>query len=177
MTETEKHKKLKRLGRVILRDRGYLEKEIFEEHPVQIGNRAYIVDVCGISNKEKVAVECGTTDPEKLTNLKLVFDEIIHLPYGITTIDMELRKIIEENTKQTKILEKKIVKQEEQIEARNQKIQGLLKMVEEHSNIMLIAEVLKRHAAEHFPYYTKDDEKVKAIMDVLGMPYTYHHLG
>ena len=111
MAETEKHKQLKLLGRTILKTRGFENSDILEEYKVKIGNKNFIVDVCAFKNSptsgiKSIAVECGNTNPEKLVNLKLLFDEIIHLPYGITSLQSDLRELIDEQQTQIKLLNK-----------------------------------------------------------------------
>jgi len=173
MTETEKHKKLKLLGRVLLKDRGYLDTEIFEEYKVEIGKKKYVVDICGIKNskfgrpEKNIAVECGTTHSEKLINLKLFFNEIIFLPYGILSLDADLRKTLEEYMIKVQSLEKEIERLEKRIQALNGRVRMLRERDEQNSNLGIIAEALKRHASNHYYSYSKDDKKIMAIMSIL----------
>jgi len=171
MSETEKHKKLKLLGRVLLKDRGYENTEIFEEHKVEIGKKKYVVDVCGMSKSlmdpKTTAVECGTTNSEKLINLKLCFDEVICLPYGILSLDTDLRKTVEEYMIKVQSLEKEIERLEKRIQALNGHNRMLSERDEQNSNLGIIAEALKRHASNHYYSYSKDDKKIMAIMSIL----------
>jgi len=173
MTETEKHKKLKLLGRVLLKDRGYENTEIFEEHKVEIGKKKYVVDVCGMSKSlmdpKTTAVECGTTNSEKLINLKLCFDEVICLPYGILSLDTDLRKTVEEYMIKVQSLEKEIIKLEKTIRSQEQSIEGFKERVKQHEKVIIIAEVLKRYADEnrHWWTYSRNDERINALMQIL----------
>ena len=172
MTETEKHKKLKLLGRVLLKDKGYEDTEIFEEYKVEIGNKSYIVDICGMSKSfdpKATAVECGTTNSEKLINLKLFFDEVICLPYGILSLDTDLRKTIEEYMIKVQSLEKEIIELEKTIRDQEQSIKGFEERVKQHEKVIIIAEVLKRYADEnkHWWTYSRNDERINALMHIL----------
>jgi len=178
MSETEKHKELKLLGRVLLKDRGYLDTEIFEEYKIEIGNKCYIVDICGMgdpkrSNPQKnIAVECGTTNSEKMINLKLVFDEIICLPYGITSLDTDLRKTIEEYIFKVKALEKEIEELRKVIRYKDRDINFLREREKQHDKVMLVVEVLKRQADEnrhHWGGYSSQykNKKIDALMHIL----------
>ncbi len=179
MTETEKHKKLKLLGRVLLKDKGFLNTEIHEEYKILIGRKNYVVDICGInpglesgqfrsSSKGKaIAVECGTSDSEKLINLGLFFDEIIYLPYGITSLDTDLRKTLQEEMEKRTSLKKEIERLEKRITALNRYISTLNNRVKQNKNLEIIAEALKRHATRHYYSYSKDDKKIMAIMSIL----------
>ena len=80
MTETNEHTKLKELAKNMLINMGFKLDEIHEEYRVDINSftkgRNFRVDVCGISNNNRignigksVAIECGQTSAEKLIPL------------------------------------------------------------------------------------------------------------
>jgi len=88
MTETEKHKDLKKLAHLILYKEGFKESEITEEYFFRVSDsKSFRIDVVGISenkfNKKQIAIELGNTNPKKLAQLELFFDKVIHIPYGI----------------------------------------------------------------------------------------------
>jgi len=184
MSETEKHKKLKLLGRVLLKDKGFLDTEIYEEYKILIGRKNYVVDICGInprlesgqkrssSEGKAVAVECGTTNSEKLINLKLFFDEVICLPYGILSLDTDLRKTIEEYMIKVKSLENEIKELEKVIRYKEGDIYRLREREKQHDKVMLVVEVLKRQADENRLYWggysaRYKNEKIDALMHIL----------
>jgi len=146
MGESENHKKLKELAWIVLMQRGYKFDEIQEEYRVNMPNTkktvGYIVDVVGINNINKTAVELGECDPKKLTHLELYFDDVIHIPYGIEqsseinlseliglkNINNDLKTEIESLEKNVEELEKTISmgKEKTEWEIKKESISGLL---------------------------------------------------
>lgn len=87
--ESLAHKELKRQAKEKLRSMGFKDNEIFEEYPINGKPRGFIIDVAGISENKKIAIECGQLDKLKgavlkgeIGNTDLKFDELIHLPYS-----------------------------------------------------------------------------------------------
>jgi len=125
------------------------------------------------SNPQKnIAVECGITNSEKMINLKLVFDEIICLPYGITSLDTDLRKTIEEYIFKVKALEKEIEELGKVIRYKDRDINFLREREKQHDKVMLVVEVLKRQADEnrhHWGGYSSQykNKKIDALMHIL----------
>lgn len=72
------HRRLKKVAASALQDMGY--KYEFE-YPVVVGNERIIVDVVGFSGSNKVAVECGTFDNNKIQKLLTVFNRVYTLSY------------------------------------------------------------------------------------------------
>jgi hypothetical protein len=70
----------KKIAIDLLKERGFNPLEIKEgydvEYPVN-GRIKYTVDVVGIKNNYKVAVECGKTELSKLLNLRKIFNEVL----------------------------------------------------------------------------------------------------
>ncbi len=125
MSESDEHKNLKNYGRTLLLSMGFMPKEIIEEYRVSmppLNNKLagktllFIVDLCAFANrrefKKSVAVECGKTDVEKISQLKIFFDEVIHLPYNIEVANQISTSIIEKFTESIKILEDKLTEKE-----------------------------------------------------------------
>ena len=179
-SETEKHKKLKLLGRVLLKDKGFLDTEIYEEYKILIGRKNYVVDICGINPNlysghrrnihgggKAVAIECGHTNAEKLTNLKLFFDEVLHLPYGIISLDSDLRETLQGYITKIKSLEKEIIQLNQVIRDRESDIKSLEKRIKLHAKTMMIAELLKRQADRDYFTYSRHDEKIEALSQIL----------
>jgi hypothetical protein len=77
------HDELKQMARKILMDRGFKEAEIFEEYMVKTHEMrtGFRVDVAGITDDLKIAVECGAVQGQKVAQLQLFFDEVVLLPY------------------------------------------------------------------------------------------------
>ena len=180
MSETEKHKRLKLLGRVLLKDKGFVDTEIYEEYEILIGRKKYVVDICGINPNlysghrrnihgggKAVAVECGNTSAEKLTNLKLFFDEVVHLPYGIISLDSDLRETLQGYIMTIKSLEKEIIELNRVIRDRESDIKSLEERNRLHEKTMIIAELLKRQADRNYFTYSRHDEKIKALSQIL----------
>ncbi len=172
MTESENHKKLKLLGRVLLKDKGYLDEEIFEEYKIKLGKKNYRVDLCGIKNPkhldggESIAVECGITNSEKLVNLKLFFDEVIALPHGIITLDSDLDTILQEQSTKIQNLEKEKEEMRKTIMEKNQRIKYLESERHRYDRIMIIAEVLSRESEGTYPQ-SRIDQKINSITAIL----------
>lgn len=78
-----RHDDLKQLAKKQLLQLGFKEEEIHEEYTVKSPEMKsrIVVDVVGIKPKHKVAIECGSVQGERLSQLKLFFDEVIVLPY------------------------------------------------------------------------------------------------
>lgn len=176
MTETEKHKQLKILGRTLLRNRGFDHSQIFEEYKIEIGKRQFIVDICGlneskISGKKNIAVECGNTNPEKLINLKLFFDEVIHLPYGITSIKSDLTNLIDEQSDTIKTLQDTI----KSLQNKNRSLENQLEKYEYNREIrkridVLISALYKTSDLRYYSY-SKDDKSIEAVMELIEKLY------
>ena len=102
MTETLAHKDLKKLAHLILYKEGFDESEIQEEYVLDVpksSRRNFRVDVVGLSKDKKIAVELGSTNPKKLTQLELFFDKVIHIPYGIEGFEeIQIDQIIKYKT-------------------------------------------------------------------------------
>jgi hypothetical protein len=83
MTTTDEHNQLKEYAKLILNRLGFEKSEIFEEYTVNFeGMRErMLVDIAGVSQNRKVAIECGHTPSDKVIKLNLYFDEVILLPY------------------------------------------------------------------------------------------------
>ena len=81
MVESNAHKLLKQQAVCILKEKGFSEKEMFEEYRFN----DMIVDYVGIKAGLRVAIECGdlngTFGDEKIDRLKKDFDVVIHMPY------------------------------------------------------------------------------------------------
>lgn len=78
--ETPSHIAYKRVAIDLLKERGFSPNEIHEEHSVKYkvdGHMSYKIDVVGIRENRKVAIECGKTELSKLMNLRKIFDEVI----------------------------------------------------------------------------------------------------
>jgi len=91
--DQEKKKLLKKADEIqsridkIRRKINALEREIAVLHRKrkkilkQLGPRIYVIDIVGISDKRRVAIECGYVSKEKILVLQDLFDEVIRLPY------------------------------------------------------------------------------------------------
>ncbi len=90
MSESPSHTAYKKIAVDTLKNRGFSPNEIFFEYNVDCkvnGVIKYIVDVVGIREDYKIAVECGKTEYSKLLNLKKVFDEVLVInPATITKL-------------------------------------------------------------------------------------------
>lgn len=78
--QKDPHKFLKLCAKAFLLDKGFNWSEIHEEHCINSLWYNARVDVVGISEKKKVAIECGNTTKDRIL-LYLFFDEVYHLPY------------------------------------------------------------------------------------------------
>jgi len=104
MAGLEEHELLKSIGKEILKSKGFDDKQIFTEFPViQAGQvierhlgygqepviivvrKGIIADTIGVSPNRSVAIECGNTPSDRLSQLKLFFDEVLYLPYVRTS--------------------------------------------------------------------------------------------
>lgn len=77
------HKALKEYGHQLLNQMGFKDSEVHEEYGIKTSGmkEGFRVDVVGINPSRKVAVECGLTNTDKITWLKLFFDEVYILPF------------------------------------------------------------------------------------------------
>lgn len=71
-------------ARKILKGYGFSDKQIIKEHPIPELNMR--IDLVGISEDLKVAIEIGFCGPEKLFALQQVFDDVVWLPYWLIII-------------------------------------------------------------------------------------------
>jgi len=80
MKEGGTHRAFKRVGVDILKEKGFCASEISEEYVLEyvVGeNTKYIIDLVGIKDDYKIAIECGSVEYSKLINLRKIFDEVI----------------------------------------------------------------------------------------------------
>lgn len=77
LPESKEHFKLKMTMKEMLLGKGY---KVYIEHPVIIGENLYIIDVVG-EGQNNIAVECGNCSVDKLRNLGVKFDIVIHVPF------------------------------------------------------------------------------------------------
>lgn len=93
--ETEKHLLLKNRAKQELLNQ-FNEDEIFFEYAINIDNKKYIVDVVGINEDSKIAVECGFLQGEnRISVLSKYFDKVVHIPYverKVNKINSRLKK-------------------------------------------------------------------------------------
>jgi hypothetical protein len=78
--ESSEHIAYKKIAIDILKERGFNPREIKEDYDVEYpvdGRIKYTVDVVGVKNNYKVAVECGKTELSKLLNLRKIFNEVL----------------------------------------------------------------------------------------------------
>jgi len=83
MLRSERHEKLKTIGKALLVSKGFSTKQIYMEYNARFGRKRYLVDVVGKDEKRFVAIECGAVRPLKLVALKHIFTEVIHLPFSV----------------------------------------------------------------------------------------------
>ena len=94
-----KHEALNQYAKQLLITMGFQSSEIQEEYVLRPTHREYSkgynsnfkreidanqsvrIDVVGISNSKRIAIECGITNSENLAMEKLFFDEVIVLPF------------------------------------------------------------------------------------------------
>jgi hypothetical protein len=80
------HGRLVEEAKRILREKGFDEDEISEEHTIILDDGSFIiVDVVGIQDERTIAIECGQSAglPERLKALEKHFDEVLRVPYYI----------------------------------------------------------------------------------------------
>jgi len=80
MPQGPNHIVYKKIAVDILKDRGFSSDEIFFEYNIDCkvdGHIKYIVDVAGIREASKMAIECGHAPQSKLLHLRRVFDEVL----------------------------------------------------------------------------------------------------
>ena len=95
------HKTLIERGRGILKRMGYDDYSIYQEYPIA-GTKDLpfrcVVDIVGLSQNKKVAIECGTLNSSviyRFSELRSVFDKVIWLPYLTTdTTDFDSEGIM-----------------------------------------------------------------------------------
>lgn len=193
MSETEKHKDLKKLAHLILYKEGFKESEIQEEYYFRVpdSKKRFRIDVIGIMDekwgeKKKIAVELGTTNPKKLAQLELFFDKVIHIPYGIEGFNgIELEQIMiykKENEKlQTEVKKLKdligekenaINSYEKSLEYENMAsdavdaIRAVLIGIVKHQNLYYAVRHSQDAYCTNYPYDPKKTEKDKLIEDI-----------
>src|SRR6266566_245595 len=80
--ETTYHLMMKDKAIKLLGLMGFAKDQIFTEYEVTDGKaKGAIVDVVGIKDGNKIAIECGQTDPVRLVRLETSFTEVFWLPY------------------------------------------------------------------------------------------------
>lgn len=118
MSEKENHKNFKLLARSILLKKGFKADEIQEEFSISFkkpnGKRkTYRIDMVGINDSKTVAIECGNTKLSKLKELKIIFDEVVYIPYEFT-LDIEksqlANSLVEQLSKYQNLYEKSLEK-------------------------------------------------------------------
>ena len=146
MTETKAHKDLKKLAHIILYKKGFNETEIHEEYVLdllQSTKRCFRVDVVGISKDKKIAIELGTTNPKKLTQLELFFDKVIHIPYGVEGFEeIQLDQIIKYKTINESLTDT-IKKLKDEIKERDCKIQEIEKTDDYENQVDKALKIIK----------------------------------
>ncbi len=77
------HQKLKKLGVILLLAKGFARHEISEEHTLSFPGckKTIVADVVAFSKTSSAVVECGNTPSDRVSQLKLFFDEVLLLPY------------------------------------------------------------------------------------------------
>ncbi len=139
---SKEHDALKEVAIKILTDMGYASDEIKQEYWIQPYSpysrqnqdnslHGFRVDVVGLRQNKKVAIECGKTLGEKIAALKMFFDEVIVLPYFSLNVDkVDLERVVREKT--------------ETILQRDKKIQTLeQELSDRHSLVLAIREITK----------------------------------
>lgn len=86
--ESKAHKLIKEQARNHLKKEGFGEEEIEEEYYFKDPKRDYAVDVVGISDEKKIAIECGEVGQGDELQQKIIFevlnkrfDEVWQYPY------------------------------------------------------------------------------------------------
>jgi hypothetical protein len=83
------HEQLKRYAKELLEKEGY---RVLEEFGERIRNHRVIIDVVGIKERERIAIECGTLSREdKLELLSKGFDKVIWIPYPTLSLAEQLK--------------------------------------------------------------------------------------
>lgn len=79
LSEGRSHIAYKKVGTDILKDKGFEPREIHEEYSFLLANglNKYIIDVVGIKDNYKIAIECGGVVLSKIIDLQKYFDEVI----------------------------------------------------------------------------------------------------
>lgn len=80
MSEGGSHRVFKKVAVDILKEKGFCASEIKEEYVLEYiedGRTKYIIDIVGMKNNYKMAIECGSVEYSKLINLRKVFDDVI----------------------------------------------------------------------------------------------------
>lgn len=119
---TKEHEALKETAKQILTKMGFRETEIQTEYYVTVqggGLKSFKVDVVGLNENRKVAIECGETLGTKIAALKMFFDDVIVLPFFTVTLedDTAAKTIVSLNQKITNLqiqLKEEIARQQEQ---------------------------------------------------------------
>ncbi len=133
ISESLQHAGLKEVAKQILRSKGFADNQIFTEYPVlqqgQIIQResyyperelkfpvkkGIVTDVIGLKENYSIAIECGNTPSDRLCQLKLLFDEVLYLPY--VDLPEHTETILKLNNQITELTnEKKHLKTENEI--------------------------------------------------------------
>lgn len=75
------HNELKEKAKILLREKGFKEEEIFEEYSVILPNGSNkIIDVAGIKDNYTIGIECGSVHGNT-ESYESFFDEFILMPY------------------------------------------------------------------------------------------------
>jgi len=79
LSEGRNHIVYKKVGKDILKDKGFEPREIHEEYSFLLANgiNKYIIDLVGIKDEFKIAIECGNVGLSKINYLKKYFNEVI----------------------------------------------------------------------------------------------------
>lgn len=83
------HKELQKSAVKVLEALGFSSDEIYLEYKIFSGEKELRIDAVGINRGYKVAVECGFTKADKVSELKHLFDKVILLPFGVTLIEID----------------------------------------------------------------------------------------
>jgi hypothetical protein len=79
--ESPHHNAFKKIGIDLLKEEyGFRPEQIFEDYNVEVkenGTIKYKIDLVGISETYKIAVECGDTQLSKLSRLRKIFNEVM----------------------------------------------------------------------------------------------------
>jgi len=95
--EKKPHDVLKLIAAVHLGDMGFPSESIQTEYPISSHFFGKIVDVVGLSENRRVAVECGRVAKIDLLKLHFFFDEVYHCPYPwqkrVVSTNEELKQV------------------------------------------------------------------------------------